>query len=439
MALHHSGVPETDEHGNVRTKTGQVWREGLDNPALIAWLANEGARVSAIVACLQKASLRAEWRALRSRMLDQAPPNPIELARATEDRPRGLRTTRAPAAGATSETATLTLNVPLTLTVAFGHPGEAAAVARAVVAADEAPEDAGLVEKVEIDPDWSRRSGYDPRFLGVDVPLPGLSAGMKKDTAKVDEEYRKDGDEFELAYHHYSLKMNKRRRIAWFSAANVDGDRRYNLGKRQGDRWFKDPRIGEDAQLGQEAFESGIDRGHLTRREDVAWGGTMGEARTATNDTFFFTNCSLQAAPFNRGKDRWQGLEQFLLEKHAKPGKRRMAVMTGPVLRPRDPRYQNDEMDYAVRCPLEFWKVCVLVREDGSVAATAFVMGQEGDRGTPRIRGGVRRAGDAGHHRGSRGEDRPRLLAGSRPTTTSRAGAIREHWKSTPPAGASGA
>jgi endonuclease G len=79
---------------------------------------------------------------------------------------------------------------------------------------------------------------------------------------------------------------------------------------------------------------------------------------------------------FNRGKDRWQGLEQFLLEQHAKKDKRRMIVITGPRFTANDPVYRNDRMDYSVRCPLQFWKVCVLVREDGSAAATGFILGQ---------------------------------------------------------------
>jgi endonuclease G len=200
---------------------------------------------------------------------------------------------------------------------------------------------------------------------------------MKADTAQVETSARHNNDAFELAYFHYSVYMNKRRRTAWFSAANVDGDQRPAIGKRQGDRWYIDPRILKSEQLGQGAFEPGIDRGHLTRREDTAWGSNVAQATAANNDTFHFTNCSLQASAFNRGKDRWQGLEQFLLEKHAKKEKRRMVVITGPLFAPNDPVYKNDRMNYSVRCPLQFWKVCVLVRQDESPSATAFVLGQE--------------------------------------------------------------
>jgi DNA/RNA endonuclease G (NUC1) len=102
-------------------------------------------------------------------------------------------------------------------------------------------------------------------------------------------------------------------------------------------------RILKTEQFRQEAFESGIDRGHLTRREDTAWGKDVATATPANNDTVHFTNCSLQASQFNRGKDRWQELEQYLLEKHAKKAKRRMTVITGPLFSANDPVYQNEK------------------------------------------------------------------------------------------------
>jgi endonuclease G len=229
-----------------------------------------------------------------------------------------------------------------------------------------------------VDPDYGHRPGYDPKFLeDVNIPLPIISENMRADTAVVQEGFRKGNDPFELAYYHYSVYVNKRRRTAWFSAANVDGGHRPDIGKRQGDRWFTDPRISKSEQLGQDAFEHGIDRGHLTRREDTAWGQDVASRLKANNDTFHFTNCSLQASLFNRGKDRWQGIEQFLLEKHAKKDKRRMIVITGPVFAANDPVYRNEKMAYSVRCPIQFWKACILIRHDGTASATGFILGQE--------------------------------------------------------------
>jgi len=307
------------------------------------------------------------WRAAEGTENPTAPPL---VAPKAEPTPTPVRSGLSPA----SPTASWT--IPLHITVSVGSPTASPVPVQSIAPAVAEME----TEKVEVDPDYSNRRGYDPDFLEqVSVPLPKLSTqAMEDDTALVQPDARVHGDSFELAYHNYSVYMNKRRRTAWFSAANVDGDNRPNIGPRTGDRWYIDPRIARTEQLGQEAFEPGIDRGHLTRREDTAWGPDVETAKASNDDTFHFANCSLQASAFNRGKDRWQGLEQFLLEQHAKKDKRRMMVITGPLFAASDPAYKNDKMNYTVRCPLQFWKVCVLIREtDNTPSATAFILGQE--------------------------------------------------------------
>lgn len=311
------------------------------------------------------ADFDAAWRRAQSEEAPLRPskPDPIRQSPAS--------VTPIVSSSAVSATASTTFQMPLTIRVSVGNPVPAAQ--------GKAAESLEPVEEaVVIDQDYSTRPGYDPNFLdGLRVPLPKITATMKKDTAVLRDEDQKHGDPFELTYLNYSVYMNKKQRTAWFSAANVDGDQRPNIGKRSGDRWYSDPRIGRSEQLDQKSFEHGIDRGHLTRREDTAWGPDVDSALASNNDTFHFTNCSLQASAFNRGKDRWQGLEQFLLEQHAKKDHRRMTVITGPVFSDNDPVYRNSKMNYSVRCPLEFWKVCVLIREDGSPSATAFVLGQD--------------------------------------------------------------
>jgi endonuclease G len=148
--------------------------------------------------------------------------------------------------------------------------------------------------------------------------------------------------------------------------------------KRGKDKWFLDPRIDTKFQMGEELYAAAnTDRGHLTRFKDLSWGSSMDEAVKATNDSFHFTNCTLQLDGFNEGKERWQGLELFLLEQHAKKDERKMVVFTGPVLKDTDPKYRNEFMDYTTRIPVAFWKVCCLRRGDGSLSATAFTLGQE--------------------------------------------------------------
>jgi endonuclease G len=171
--------------------------------------------------------------------------------------------------------------------------------------------------------------------------------------------------------------MNAARRAAWFSAGMIDGMHFVDF-KRGKDKWFLDPRIDTKFQAGAEIYTGAhTDRGHLTRFKDLSWGASKDEALNATNDSFHFTNAMLQLDGFNQGKDRWQGLEQFLLEQHARKEDRKMVVITGPVLLDSDPLYHAPSMNYSLRIPLTFWKVCCLRRQDGSLAATGFKLGQE--------------------------------------------------------------
>jgi endonuclease G, mitochondrial len=54
-----------------------------------------------------------------------------------------------------------------------------------------------------------------------------------------------------------------------------------------------------------------------------------------------------------------------------------MMVITGPLFSNSDPTYRNEKMGYSVGCPLKFWKVCVLIRADGTPSATGFILAQE--------------------------------------------------------------
>jgi endonuclease G len=56
---------------------------------------------------------------------------------------------------------------------------------------------------------------------------------------------------------------------------------------------------------------------------------------------------------------------------NAKINDLKVSVFTGPVFRPDDPVYLNK---YAI--PLEFWKVVVMVKTDGTLSATAYIESQ---------------------------------------------------------------
>ncbi|WP_327691062.1 MULTISPECIES: serine protease [unclassified Streptomyces] len=48
VALHHSGVPETDPQGHVLRKDGNVWQPS-DGEDAVSWIANEGVRISSVL------------------------------------------------------------------------------------------------------------------------------------------------------------------------------------------------------------------------------------------------------------------------------------------------------------------------------------------------------------------------------------------------------
>ena len=109
-------------------------------------------------------------------------------------------------------------------------------------------------EAVSIDPDYSTRQGYDPAFLagGHRVPLPALPAGLVPLAAVNRSPSPAAGPPYVLPYHHFSVVVNKRRRLAFFTAVNIDGNASVRL-RRDPDRWSFDPRVAEEEQAGEEA------------------------------------------------------------------------------------------------------------------------------------------------------------------------------------------
>jgi endonuclease G len=160
--------------------------------------------------------------------------------------------------------------------------------------------------------------------------------------------------------------MNKARKLAFFTAVNIDGARLQAL-KRAADRWFFDPRIDREFQMGPEVYsKNDLDRGHLVRRLDPVWGSRAAEAN---EDTFHFTNCSPQHKNLNQ--KTWQELEDYIL-RNADVHNLRVSVFTGPVFRADDMLYRDK-----FQIPAEFWKVVVMVKQDGKLSATAYLQTQK--------------------------------------------------------------
>lgn len=385
VGLHHASIPEMD--GNrVVAVGGGFWEPGMPDDK-VHWIANEGIRVSAIVKYLgglqmpkpAQQAILADLLATTTDPLDDLAnemvkpvPTPVIPPLATVS-PVAL-----PLAAAGGANNAFSFSGAVTIHVYA--PGTAVSLNPQPL--PPAPEVA--VEKVlRFDPDYDSREGYDPKFLdpadaALEVPVPTI--GVPTDGEVLT---GSDGEPLVLKYHHYELVMNKARRLLMWTADNVDYDPNFKsklgrdaFGK---DKWIPDPRIPANLQLMDPDFykpAGNIDRGHIVRREDNAWGATDTETEFANSDTFHWTNCTPQHEAFNQSnpgmndktykgmKGLWGDFENYV--QHSLTGDdTRACILAGPVLDPRDPSHDFGLGD--VKYPLQFWKV---------VAVPATVAGQ---------------------------------------------------------------
>ncbi|TKI12518.1 endonuclease [Bacillus wiedmannii] len=209
--------------------------------------------------------------------------------------------------------------------------------------------------------EWHEGStGYDSKFLGLnyEVPHPKLRSEFEQDIA-----LQQNGEKV-LDYTHFSIVMSKSRRLAYYTVVNIDGKNSKDIGREN--QWHFDPRIDKQYQCGDELYANNdLDRGHLVRRRDPIWGDS---AEEANKDTFHFTNCSPQHKDLNQ--KTWAELENYILN-NAKNFNLKVTVFTGPIFR-------SDDMIYrGVQIPAEFWKVAVMIKEDGNLSATAYLQSQK--------------------------------------------------------------
>jgi endonuclease G, mitochondrial len=211
--------------------------------------------------------------------------------------------------------------------------------------------------------DLQGRTGYEGGFLGQPVNHPGLQPELANSLAPVTG--RDDGI---LDYTHYSVRMHRFRRLAMYTAVNIDGASARNV-RRQRDKWNMDPRLDPQYQVGNELYERNkLDRGHLVRRLDPAWGDTFESAEAAALDTFFYTNCAPQHERHNQGL--WLGIEDHILG-NADVRDLRVSVFSGPIFRDSDRRYRE------FLIPEDYWKVVAMVNDEtGRLSVTAYVVSQ---------------------------------------------------------------
>lgn len=259
------------------------------------------------------------------------------------------------------------ITIPLVVTVSLGEAAPAAVRVRPPAMAarrDYEDEDDDRVEtEAKAKPeDYDDRDGYVPEFLGEEfaVDLPEIEK-VKGDVLTF------GTGEHVLKYEHFSVVMNERRRMCFFSACNIDGARSKGSDRT---KWRYDPRIPQDLQIMKECYGNPpkFSRGHMTRREDPAW-GKPSEIQRGADDSMHVTNTTPQMQSFN--SPIWLALEDYALQR-AREDDQKISVFTGPYFRKDDPTM------YAVRIPVGFWKVIVFVHDEtGELCATGYEMSQE--------------------------------------------------------------
>lgn len=285
----------------------------------------------------------------------------------------------------------LAITVPLHVTLRLGG---AVAAATETVTTDL---EERLVEPIR-DVQYATRTGYAPGFLAeggapadrkrLDVPMPKPSDPL------VIAKTRAGGDT--LAYQNFSVMMHASRRLALFTASNVTdedrmrrpGGKSYSrkeltgLGKSDQEKWFLDDRLAPEFQLPDHFYQyddKAFDKGHIVRRDDVAWGASFAEMQRANGDTYHVTNCSPQVLTFNRsnkGTDNWGDLENVVLSQAATE---RLCVFAGPVLSADDDTFLGRMPGGArlrVKVPSRFWKV-VVARAETGLESFGFVLEQD--------------------------------------------------------------
>jgi endonuclease G len=212
--------------------------------------------------------------------------------------------------------------------------------------------------------------GYDDEFiLTKKIALPKLNHDQTADLV-IDE----DGSDI-IRYINYSLQLSSSHKFPFYTATNIDGLQFKKVPRK--DNWRKDNRVPKDTQWGTELYnaaKSNFDRGHMTKREDVQWGETIGIALNAADSTFYYTNAVPQHKDLNR--DIWRSLEDYILHTEAKRNQLRICVFTGPVLSNFNPYFVTAINNVQIQIPSLFWKVVVFEKEDGKLYRVGFMMSQ---------------------------------------------------------------
>ncbi|HUG12205.1 MAG TPA: DNA/RNA non-specific endonuclease [Opitutaceae bacterium] len=391
VALHHAGVPRTNNQGHFILKSGKTTMRIDDkDDSEIDWVANAGIRISRICSVLNSfddaTGHIAEWKeAVKSGDIltrAMADPSSVQSLNSTN-----MNSPFIPGAAGT-RIALGTLVLELNAGAIPFAVSPAGAVSSAAVPSIENTGGASEAAKIPIiHPHLETRTGFNTKFLGRSTPLPKVKKPAVAAPLKA-------GGTL-LHYEHFSLVMHKERRLAIFTASNVDGRPakrkpepgfKYTragltgLGENDTEKWANDPRLDDAFQLPDKFYtkdNGAFDKGHVVRREDVCWGDSFAEVQRGNGDTFHVTNCSPQRGNFNQSSKHgiWGKLENFI---GAQADTELFCIFAGPVLAADDELFPGKDLSGAVKVaiPKKFWKVVCALKEK-KLQVFAFLLEQD--------------------------------------------------------------
>ncbi|HEX8176946.1 MAG TPA: DNA/RNA non-specific endonuclease [Pyrinomonadaceae bacterium] len=393
VALHHAGIARQDEDTKqFILKNGKRIDDltSVDD-ADVDWIANAGIRVSRICDTILKQAPEREGFIAEFKAAMQSGEDVISTSYNGENRTIGEdgmspRININQTGGGTRivlGTLVLELNGGAIL------PGQTTTQTQPQIApvtqpllTDGSSDAAETYKEPIIDTDYESREGFDVNFLGIKTPL--LTVTSKTLIAPMIE-----GGTV-IPYEHFSIVLHKKRRLAIYTASNVDGSAKAKkpdpskeygrkalggLGKNDLEKWVLDPRVDEDYQI-PDAFytkdNGAFDKGHIVRRDDVCFGKTYAEVRRANGDSYHVTNCSPQRGNFNESNlgGIWGNLENYI---GAQADTERFCIFAGPVLSSKDKFFEGK---LRVQIPTRFWKVVCAVKNK-KLQVFPFVLEQD--------------------------------------------------------------
>jgi DNA/RNA endonuclease G (NUC1) len=219
---------------------------------------------------------------------------------------------------------------------------------------DNNSETVGNIDNTNTIAPTDKSLGFDETFIKANdfkIDINAIIQNQKKENLVI------------LPYHNFSVVMHKERKMALLTAVNYKSSDYYP--PRANDVFILDPRLNSEYQLPNSFYaENDLDKGHLVRPIEPAWGK---DAIQAQKDAYHLTNITPQHKTLNR--KNWNDLENYILKQIGSD--KNLTILSGPVFSENDIPYRG------ALIPLLFWKIIAFVNSNGKPVVTGYMVSQE--------------------------------------------------------------